>query len=63
MVLLIGVVWMLLFPLIQLPRKSEALAIAFAQKIVNEFPLIQLPRKSEDIVLTAVGTVSTASFH
>ncbi len=35
------------FPLIQLPRKSEAAKLA-SLTARQEFPLIQLPRKSED---------------
>ncbi len=38
------------FPLIQLPRKSEANLDFIRQKILpRKFPLIQLPRKSEEL--------------
>ncbi len=36
-----------MFPLIQLPRKSEVVLLA-AENKTSLFPLIQLPRKSED---------------
>ena len=36
-----------MFPLIQLPRKSEVLLLALIAGGIYLFPLIQLPRKSE----------------
>ncbi len=38
------------FPLIQLPRKSEALSVTAVIIVLSilGFPLIQLPRKSEE---------------
>ena len=39
------------FPLIQLPRKSEATGLILVQNArLEQFPLIQLPRKSEAVV-------------
>ncbi len=35
------------FPLIQLPRKSEASTLWKMKVLLTQFPLIQLPRKSE----------------
>ncbi len=40
-----------LFPLIQLPRKSEGLAGLIYLASKRRFPLIQLPRKSEVVIL------------
>ncbi len=38
------------FPLIQLPRKSEANHEKVLTEEITKFPLIQLPRKSEEYI-------------
>ena len=52
-----------LFPLIQLPRKSEVAVVALAG-CHCEFPLIQLPRKSEGAeFFSALGTAIGVSIN
>ncbi len=51
-----------MFPLIQLPRKSEDEASTLFEEIILEFPLIQLPRKSE-VFLELVNHQFLECFH
>ncbi len=51
-----------MFPLIQLPRKSEDGTAVFFPCGSGEFPLIQLPRKSE-VAATQKAEAERKRFH
>ncbi len=53
--------WLREFPLIQLPRKSEALIKTAARLVL--FPLIQLPRKSEEYAVTRITVTRPVSIN
>ncbi len=51
------------FPLIQLPKKSEAFPPRLQDEGQVQFPLIQLPKKSEDVLAQETGATTTECFH
>ncbi len=51
------------FPLIQLPRKSEASQKRLSDSFFRQFPLIQLPRKSEEKNNNRKARIAEYSFH